>query len=119
MAGSAKRPRLCADHDSARPAATGLWASHHPQRRPLTQAIRLELAKGRRESRIVRWYLETIKARHATACPLAGLQEAWADLEHEFVEIAASFSRRYGIKRASWSEMGVEASVLDRSKIAK
>jgi hypothetical protein len=76
------------------------------------------MANGRRETRIVRWYLETIKERQATAGPLDGLQ-AWADLEHKFVAIAASFSLRHGIKRASWSEMGVDASVLDRSKIAK
>lgn len=55
------------------------------------------MANGRRETRIVRWYLETIKERQATAGPLDGLQ-AWADLEHKFVAIAASFSLRHGIK---------------------
>jgi hypothetical protein len=81
------------------------------------------MASGRRETRIVRWYLEAIKARQTTARRaavglLAGVQ-AWADIEQEFVAVAASFSRRHGIERASWSEMGVGASVLDRSKIAR
>ena len=45
--------------------------------------------------------------------------QARVELENEFVAVAASFSQRYGIERASWSEMGVDAAVLDRSKIAK
>ncbi len=76
------------------------------------------MANGRRETHIVRWYFETIKASHATACPLPGAQ-AWADLEHEFVSVAAPYLRKNGIQRASWSEMGDEAAVLDRSKIVK
>jgi hypothetical protein len=89
-----------------------------PHRRALIQASELAPADGRREVRVVRQYLETITERHETANLLADMQ-ARVELENEFVAVAASFSQRYGIERASWSEMGVDAAVLDRSKIAK
>jgi hypothetical protein len=89
-----------------------------PHPRALIQASTLPLTDGRREVRIVRQYLQTIWARHETTSVLTDMR-AWAKLEHEFVAVAASFSQRYGIQRASWSEMGVDAAVLDRSKIAK
>lgn len=42
-----------------------------------------------------------------------------ADLEQEFVAVAASYSRRKGISYAAWRESGVPAGVLARAGIGR
>lgn len=40
-----------------------------------------------------------------------------AALEDEFVDVARSFSRRWGISRAAWLEVGVAPAVLRRARL--
>lgn len=118
IGGSVKRHRTCTKRYLAQTTTVGLWASYRSKYGSLTQAYQLAAANGRQETRIVGRYLETIKKRQQSAGLLADMK-VWAELEHEFVAVAASFSQRHGIERASWREMGVDAAVLDRSKIAQ
>lgn len=48
-----------------------------------------------------------------------GAETETADLEQEFIEIAARYSERQGIAYVTWRDMGVSPDVLSRAGISR
>jgi hypothetical protein len=113
-------------------------------KREMSQTHKNALAKGRTEGRVVREYLEGLRAtkpkrgRKRTAETIEArlsrvavelidpspmdellLIQERRDLENAFADVAKSYSDGKKISYASWRDVGVDAAVLKRAGIAR
>ena len=88
------------------PGERGRSVEQRGRRGPLSAEHHAALVSGEHEHRIVRRYLEFLRFEHGHASS-----------ERDFVAVAASFGRRFGIDYASWREVGVSDDVLRRAAI--
>lgn len=91
------------------------------KRTPTSIQTRLDAIEGLLETADPLSELRLIQEKSDLTAELLTMGEGFdmAEVEDEFVKVAASYSRRSGISYNSWRTVGVSASVLKRAGISR